>query len=454
MSVYKVKPFLGDGGSSGGGSEIVDALPAQGVEGKTYLLRKVDESKVFKAHAYFNLDEEAFYLVNNYFTIEDLISEILTKLDIDPDDPQIDISSVIGSFTQDYGIITTSEWEETEKSLVVTSIEELPEILQGNPTQVYQDLGEITIDDFKFKQGKALFDEVFIFPFLLNTFTSELTVNNDTYEAKVRRVYYDAKTYELQITEWSINEQGTILEFLTDQIETDPDKVNLFTLTDIGYITLTPEQPTYSYTEYVFDQGVYAEVSAKSEGGSNVIANPTLEGTEPDLTGIQVGETKYKVEGQKLYSGYDIAKAINGKVLNWSKFLAFLENLGIDTTSVIADDINIQSNAIDNSGSVYLLSFMSSSSGANADYELAIASFNNKNTFNTGYVAKTSLSQLNFTFTALDFDIENDGDLDYGLYVWQFYIRGIISIYENSTYRIIPFNIEDFINCLDTVNND
>lgn len=30
-------------------------------------------------------------------------------------------------------------------------------------------------------------------------------------------------------------------------------------------------------------------------GGTEVIANPTLIGTEEDLTGLQVGETKYKV---------------------------------------------------------------------------------------------------------------------------------------------------------------
>ena len=30
-------------------------------------------------------------------------------------------------------------------------------------------------------------------------------------------------------------------------------------------------------------------------GGTNVVANPTLAGTEADLTGLQVGDTKYKV---------------------------------------------------------------------------------------------------------------------------------------------------------------
>lgn len=32
-------------------------------------------------------------------------------------------------------------------------------------------------------------------------------------------------------------------------------------------------------------------------GGTTVVANPTLAGTEADLTGLQVGDTKYKVGG-------------------------------------------------------------------------------------------------------------------------------------------------------------
>lgn len=34
-----------------------------------------------------------------------------------------------------------------------------------------------------------------------------------------------------------------------------------------------------------------------SDAGTTVIANPTLAGTEADLTGLQVGDTKYKVGG-------------------------------------------------------------------------------------------------------------------------------------------------------------
>lgn len=36
-------------------------------------------------------------------------------------------------------------------------------------------------------------------------------------------------------------------------------------------------------------------------GGTTVVANPTLAGTEDDLSGLQVGETKYKVPNVQLY---------------------------------------------------------------------------------------------------------------------------------------------------------
>lgn len=41
------------------------------------------------------------------------------------------------------------------------------------------------------------------------------------------------------------------------------------------------------------NNGVWEKVAAS--GGTTVVANPTLAGTEADLTGLQVGDIKYKV---------------------------------------------------------------------------------------------------------------------------------------------------------------
>ena len=48
-----------------------------------------------------------------------------------------------------------------------------------------------------------------------------------------------------------------------------------------------PRSVTEFYLQKILEQG---------GGGTEVVANPELAGTESDLTGLQVGETKYKVE--------------------------------------------------------------------------------------------------------------------------------------------------------------
>lgn len=45
---------------------------------------------------------------------------------------------------------------------------------------------------------------------------------------------------------------------------------------------------------------IMAQAFGGDGGGTEVIANPTLDGTEEGLNGLQVGETKYKV-GKQLY---------------------------------------------------------------------------------------------------------------------------------------------------------
>ncbi len=51
MPVYNIKPQDVKGGGSSK-TEIVDALPADGVEGQIYLLRKAEENSIFKVHCY------------------------------------------------------------------------------------------------------------------------------------------------------------------------------------------------------------------------------------------------------------------------------------------------------------------------------------------------------------------------------------------------------------------
>lgn len=62
---------------------------------------------------------------------------------------------------------------------------------------------------------------------------------------------------------------------------------------------------TVSY-DYVTNAWVYNSTDVTTLGGTEVVANPTLAGTEANLTGLQVGDTKYAVpqggSGSQLYA--------------------------------------------------------------------------------------------------------------------------------------------------------
>ena len=61
------------------------------------------------------------------------------------------------------------------------------------------------------------------------------------------------------------------------------------------------------------------EVIEQSGGGTEVIANPTLAGTEDALTGLQVGETKYKVGGSLYLHCINVqARNTNASVFTYS----------------------------------------------------------------------------------------------------------------------------------------
>ena len=268
MSVYKVKPFLGDGGSSGGGSEIVDALPAQGVEGKTYLLRKVDESKVFKAHGYMPLlNRQIFTLVTNDFTYNDLEQRIADKLGIDLNNIPEDINVALDNFQ----VLTESEFADRYiNPVIVTSLDEIPQTDPG--VDVLQDLGEITMSDFKYLEDTYGHSEdhynVEIWMPDPDSLIANNVINGNQMSFLNRSISYNEND-ELVIGDWEgADYTFNLVGRLTDEVILDYEAFAELNDDDAYYITLTPEQPTYSYAEYVYDQGVYTEISAKSEGGS------------------------------------------------------------------------------------------------------------------------------------------------------------------------------------------
>ena len=78
-----------------------------------------------------------------------------------------------------------------------------------------------------------------------------------------------------------------------------------------------------SKQEILLSNSAIAFLKDEIGGGTNVVANPTLDGTETALTGLQVGETKYKVpqggsETTNLYLHSIIIYKTNGCNINFS----------------------------------------------------------------------------------------------------------------------------------------
>ena len=111
-------------------------------------------------------------------------------------------------------------------------------------------------------------------------------------------------------------------------------------------IELIPEvvaNPTLAGTESDLESLQVGDTKYKiPSGGTEVVANPTLAGTEADLTGLQVGATKYKVPsggGTQLYVHNIYMNNMSGsvqytvtiinssnEVFNYDKFITYLSD--------------------------------------------------------------------------------------------------------------------------------
>ena len=73
-------------------------------------------------------------------------------------------------------------------------------------------------------------------------------------------------------------------------------------------------------------------------GGTEVIANPTLAGTEDVLTGLQVGDTKYKVDtSQKLYEHNITMKVTSNNSILGAIHIITTDSAKIDSASKLAN---------------------------------------------------------------------------------------------------------------------
>ena len=265
--------------SGNGGSTIVDALPAKGVEGTTYLLRKKEESGVFKAQAYALLYSKVELPFGNLVFIDAdfdaLEKSIETKLDPSLSENIVDFRAFSNlASILDASSITSEEWNhliEVHKATIVTKEEDVLQIT-ANVDFIVQDLGKIGIENLNYAEPAIKNSETYLAGMQpwVNTLTLRAINQNNKIVEKNRTVLYNPEGPSetlYSFTEWREKTHGTVVGTFTDTYEYDRDTLMNLGERDCYFITLTPETPTYSYTQYVFDQGVYTVLG---EGGGSL----------------------------------------------------------------------------------------------------------------------------------------------------------------------------------------
>lgn len=210
-------------------------------------------------------------------------------------------------------------------------------------------------------------------------------------------------------------------------------------------------------------------VAQKSELPNEVIANPTLAGTEDDLTGIEIGGIKYKVpqgggSSQTLYTVFDIGTRLNGKVFNYTKFVSFLADLGFSTNYELNEYTIGNNNRICQIGPTFdnenitiepffNMNLESSSPNININLNSCLNIYNS-----TGYSAGVTLSQLTFMSNFDPITFGDDGyTCDFGdFHIFAQYIPNLICCIkedvenEDFFFTTVQFDWEDFFACFDT----
>ncbi len=265
----RVNGVVYDLGGAGSGAQIVDALPAEGEEGSVYLLRKSTKRPGgFTARGYaFIQGDPNFVFVTNDFTVQDLRNEIYTKLHIDLSSlPEYINIGDLEEFLDSVPVVTEEEFNQRISDFAIVETEEdLPSTDPGK--LLLQDLGEITVDSFEFSQVYVNnSNESFVYlEKVKDSLVLKTEVDNSTFVVMTRNISY-GDSNKLIIGEWT-EEELPIAESLVDQIITDLNVLQQLG-DNIAYIKCSPSpvEYDYSYTEYVFDQGVYTEITASGGG--------------------------------------------------------------------------------------------------------------------------------------------------------------------------------------------
>ena len=208
-----IKKAVGDESSAPSqvaGAVIVDALPANGVDGTTYVLRKTVERKPFKGrgllviNGYSQFQDGDIILICDDKNIREIANEIKNK--VNSPEEQGNVQTDFYPFAD---VITSSEFEQRlaveqgEDPYFITKEADLPETIQD--TFVFQELGEINISkiigvEFSSRSGggeseseseEAPTSAILNFAINVSTLSYRTNIEGNTLICEARDVYYD-----------------------------------------------------------------------------------------------------------------------------------------------------------------------------------------------------------------------------------------------------------------------
>lgn len=277
----------------GGGSTIVDALPAEGVEGSTYLLRKKIPPLEFKLVTSIQIDR---YTSDFDRIIVSNDGSIVAKLE------QL-IEQKVGNIDEDihknfsfygYQLMSVEDYQELvsqEGVAIIHSEEDLANLEPELTFFMYEQ--DIKIENLGFIEHYSDFSSSQYYLRLvdyIDDIVNKYYVEESDREFKISRRRIVLNEFNKYVfTEWeSISSQIQIIETITDMIE----PLAYFDDKEYGEgvnIALTPEVEIYTYTQYVFDKGVYTEVSSTTSSSEDYVELDTeISGTEGELSASDI----------------------------------------------------------------------------------------------------------------------------------------------------------------------
>lgn len=300
----------------GGGSTIVDALPAQGAEGTTYLLRNTIEHEPLSVDFYEyicgNIEtpfSDHFIVSSDYGMGKKFVDAVLEKVGYNSEEyGWMRINAEL-----DFNNVEPSDWENfiaDKNVIIVTSEDELP---SEEPSESYiifykKIISPEMLNVFQHKYFDHEGQEVeFLVELTItnpNTMRYEISWENNKLTAKERNILYEDGA--LTIDPWQEDEVANVVGTLTDSLIDNQEVFDNLTHGTGYHILVSPFEPTYeySYTEYIFDKGVYTPL-----GGGNLYT--ILVTTE----GHYYGNCSFtmQVDVSTLQNGNDLMKYLKDK---------------------------------------------------------------------------------------------------------------------------------------------